>query len=142
MNFIHFSGYKNKIKLVSILRKREDQALIWISTILKFSALVGFYLEAVWIAQDGASCRSRLLFFIIIILGKRFELQTSDLLLERGTKVGKGKDVMQGKLFQKCTHLLYCSALSLGGNVNTRRMLQPDMGSIFHIKKINEIFWS
>ena len=87
------------------------------------------------IAQDGAICRSRLLFFIIIILGKRFELQTSDLLLERGTKVGKGKDVMQGKLFQKCTHLLYCSALSLGGNVNTRRMLQPDMGSIFHIKK-------
>jgi len=42
---------------------------------------------------------------------------------------------MQGKLFQKCTHLLYCSVLSLGGNVNTRRMLQPDMGSIFHIKK-------
>ena len=31
-------------------------------------------------------------------------------------------------------HLLYCRILSLGGNVNTRRMLQPDMGSIFHIK--------
>ena len=46
-----------------------------------------------------------------------------------------GKDVMQGKLFQKCTHLLYCSVLSLGGNVNTRRMSKPDMGSIFHIKK-------
>ena len=44
-----------------------------------------------------------------------------------------GKDVMQGKLFQKCTHLLYCSVLSLGGNVNTRRMSKPDMGSIFHI---------
>ena len=44
------------------------------------------------------------------------------------------KDVMQGKLFQKCTHLLYCSVLSLGGNVNTRRMSQPDMGSIFHLK--------
>ena len=42
---------------------------------------------------------------------------------------------MQEKLFQKCTHLLYCSVLTLGGNVNTRRMLQPDMGSIFHIKK-------
>jgi len=41
---------------------------------------------------------------------------------------------MQGKLFQSCTHLLYCSVLSLGGNVNTRRMLKPDMGSIFHIK--------
>ena len=27
------------------------------------------------------------------------------------------------------------SELSLGGNVNTRRMSQPDMGSIFHIKK-------
>ena len=29
--------------------------------------------------------------------------------------------------------------LSLGGNVNTRRMSKPDMGSIFHIQKINEI---
>ena len=42
---------------------------------------------------------------------------------------------MQGKLFQKGTHLLYCSVLSLGGNVNTRRMSKPDMESIFHIKK-------
>ena len=41
---------------------------------------------------------------------------------------------MQGKLFQRCTYLLYCSELSLGGNVNTRRMSKPDMGSIFHIK--------
>ena len=45
------------------------------------------------------------------------------------------KDVMQAKLFQKCTNLLYCSVLSLGGNVNTRRMSKPDMGSIFFIKK-------
>ena len=37
---------------------------------------------------------------------------------------------MQGKLFQRCTHLLYCSVLSLGGNVNTRRMSKPDIGSI------------
>ena len=42
---------------------------------------------------------------------------------------------MQRKLFQKCTHLLHCSVLSLGGNVNTSRMFQPDMGSIFHTKK-------
>ena len=41
---------------------------------------------------------------------------------------------MQGKLFQRCTHLLYCSVLSLGGNVNRRRMSKPDMGPIFHIK--------
>ena len=40
---------------------------------------------------------------------------------------------MQGKLFQRCAHLFYCSVLSLGGNVNTRRMSKPDMGSIFHI---------
>ena len=38
LNFIHFSGYKFKIRLVSILRKREDHALISISPILKFSA--------------------------------------------------------------------------------------------------------
>ena len=43
------------------------------------------------------------------------------------TRNGQGKDVMQRKLFQKCTHLLYCSVLSLGGNVNTRRMSKPDM---------------
>ena len=41
---------------------------------------------------------------------------------------------MQGKLFQSYTHLLYCSVLSPSGNVNTRRMLKPDMGSIFHLK--------
>ena len=45
------------------------------------------------------------------------------------------KNVRQGKLFQKCTHLLYCNVLSLGANVNTRRMSKPDIGSIFHIKK-------
>ena len=46
------------------------------------------------------------------------------------------KVVMQGKLFQRCTHLLYCSVLSLGGNLNTRRMSKPGMGSIFHIKNL------
>ena len=43
LNFIHVSGYKYKIRLVSILRKREDQALISISTILKFSAQFTFF---------------------------------------------------------------------------------------------------
>ena len=44
------------------------------------------------------------------------------------------KVIMQGKLFQRCTHILYCRVLSMGGKVNTRRMLKPDMGSIFHMK--------
>jgi len=48
---------------------------------------------------------------------------------------------MQGKLFQRCTHFLYCSVPSLGGKVNTRRMSQPDMESIF-TKIIYKIFWS
>ena len=38
LNFIHFSEYKHKIRLVSRLRKREDQAFFLISIILKFSA--------------------------------------------------------------------------------------------------------
>ena len=38
LNFIHCSGYKYKIRLVSIIWKREDQASISISTILKCSA--------------------------------------------------------------------------------------------------------
>ena len=46
---------------------------------------------------------------------------------------------MQGKLFQRCTHFLYCCVLSLDGNVNTRRMSKPDMGSIFHIKNQRNI---
>ena len=50
------------------------------------------------------------------------------------------KDLMQGKLFQRRTHLLYCSVLSLGGKVNKRRMSKPDMGSIFHIKKSMKYF--
>ena len=41
------------------------------------------------------------------------------------------KVLMQGKLFQRCAHFLYCSELSLGGKVNTRRMSKPDMESIF-----------
>ena len=46
---------------------------------------------------------------------------------------------MQGKLFQSCTHLLYCSELSLGGNVITRQMSKPDMGSILHIQNQRNI---
>ena len=41
------------------------------------------------------------------------------------------KVIRQGKLFQRCTHLLYCSVLSLGGNVNTRRMSKLDMDPSF-----------
>ena len=49
-------------------------------------------------------------------------------------KIGYIRVMLQGKLFQRCAHLLYCSLLSLGGNVNTRRMSKPDNGSIVHIK--------
>ena len=41
---------------------------------------------------------------------------------------------MQGKLFQRCTLLLYCSVLSLGSNINTGQISKPDMESIFNIK--------
>ena len=56
-------------------------------------------------------------------------------------RIGFDKVLMQGKLFQRCTQFLYCSVLSSGGKVNTRRMSQPDMESIF-TKIIYEIFWS
>ena len=51
LNFIQFSGYKFKIRLVSILR--EDQALIWISTILKFSALIEFWDKTFLVLNPG-----------------------------------------------------------------------------------------
>ena len=60
--------------------------------------------------------------FVSKILNSRFKYVTDP------------KVIMQGKLFQRCTHLLYCSVLSLGGNLNTRRKSKPDMRSIFHIK--------
>ena len=50
------------------------------------------------------------------------------------------KVLMQGKLFQRGAHYFYCSVLSLGGKVNTRRMSETDMESIF-TKKSYEIFW-
>ena len=45
LDFIHFSGYKYKIRLVFRLRKREDHALISISTILKFSAVMVYMFD-------------------------------------------------------------------------------------------------
>ena len=51
------------------------------------------------------------------------------------------KVTMSGKLFHRCAHFLYCSVLSLGGKVNSRRMSKSDMESIF-TKIIYEIFWS
>ena len=38
------------------------------------------------------------------------------------------KVIMQGKLFQRCMHLLYCSVLSMVGK---HKMSKPGMGSIF-----------
>ena len=61
--------------------------------------------------------------------------------LEEGRNIVGIKVLMEGKLFQRSTHFLYCSVLSLGGKVNTIRMSQPDMESIF-TKIIYEIFWS
>ena len=58
-----------------------------------------------------------------------------------GDCIGRRKVLMRGKLLQRFTHFLYCSVLSLGGKVNTRRMSHPDMESIF-TKIIYEIFWS
>ena len=43
------------------------------------------------------------------------------------------------KVFSKFYNLLYCRVLSLSGNVNTRRMSKPYMGSIFHIKNQRNI---
>ena len=61
-------------------------------------------------------------------------LYNLDDLLHISTSRAFGKVITQGKLFQRCTHLLYCSVLSLEGNINIRRTSQPDMGSIFHIQ--------
>ena len=55
-------------------------------------------------------------------------------------KISKSKVLRQGK-FSEVYTFLYCSALSLGGKVNTRRMSQPDMESIL-TKIIYEILWS
>ena len=43
------------------------------------------------------------------------------------------------KVFSKFYNLLYCRVLSLSGNVNTRRMSTPYMGSIFHKKNQRNI---
>ena len=53
----------------------------------------------------------------------------------QGCNEGKVISEVQTSFELQCT-------VSMGGNVNTRQMSQPDMGSIFHMKKINNIFWS
>ena len=42
---------------------------------------------------------------------------------------------MQGKLFQRCTHLLYCNVQTLSGNVNTIANVEAWHG-IHLLKKI------
>ena len=73
---------------------------------------------------------------LVQILNQRFKSSFIFILkIWIGAAVARVKDVMEGKLFQKWTHLLCEELLSLGGNVNIRRMSKSDMGSIFHIKK-------
>ena len=74
-------------------------------------------------------------FITIFIADILFILDYFNCINERSLKLMCTQVIMQGKLFQRCTHLLYCSVLSPGSNVNTSRMSQPDMRSIFHIKK-------
>ena len=71
LNFIHFSGYKSfkyKIRLGLILRKREDHALISISTIIKFPAQMFFtwthICEFTWLY----TCYSRTFIYYIYMI--------------------------------------------------------------------------
>ena len=51
------------------------------------------------------------------------------------------KVLMQGKLFQRCTHSFDCNELSLGGKVHKKTDFEAWYGIHFH-KNIYEIFWS
>ena len=62
LHFIHFSGYKYKIRLVSRLRKKV-QALISISIILKFSAQVRFYTDPTENSLKEELSRNILIYF-------------------------------------------------------------------------------
>ena len=46
------------------------------------------------------------------------------------------KVIMRGKLCQRCAHLLYCSVLSLGGNVNKRQMSQPRENWFQYVRRV------
>ena len=65
----------------------------------------------------------------LMIFNTKGHIPASEQSIIRNIKV-----IIQGKLFHMCMHLFYCSVLYLGGYVNTSRMSQPDMGSIFHKK--------
>ena len=53
---------------------------------------------------------------------------------EESRKDNTGQGYNARKVISVVYALFYCSVLSLGGNVNTRRMSKPYIGSIFHIK--------
>ena len=91
--------------------------------LLIFYLVVGYNLKtAVAVAEGGLLCKTS----CILLVSKLFNFN---------------KVQIKGKLFQRCTHFLYCSVLSFSGKVNTRRTSKPDMESIF-TKIIYEIFWS
>ena len=101
--------------------------VVWGRELNGIISAVHFFLELSLILRDNIF-REQIIFAIA-----NYFTDIQDL-VQNSWRIILTKVIMQGKLFQRCTHLLYCSVLSLGGNVNTRRMLQPDMGFIFHKK--------
>ena len=92
--------------------------------------------EESWSSPDyKIKSKQSILFKGIVSYSKYFTSHSDQLGLHRHAVALTDMVKMQENLFQRCTHILYCSVLSLGGNVNTRWTLKSDMGSIFHIKK-------
>ena len=127
-------------KEISILRTKNLitcsilQSIFDISNKLQISKVYNLFskksgLKNRSLGQDSSSNLHFLFIYILLISILKIFI----------TKLSKDKDLMQGKLFQRCAHLLCCSVLSLGGNVNARRMSKPDMGSIFQIKNQGNI---
>ena len=114
-----------------------------LSNALNFSMMCNFFLKLKWF--HGESIITMEMWYIMEIGSKYQSLITFSEKRQNLTHrlfdtscILESKVLMQGKLFQRCTHFLYCS---LGEKVNTRRMSHPDKESIF-TQIIYEIFWS
>ena len=81
---------------------------------------------------QNLSLWQRLNSFMAIIISDIWSLSIKGKLEPLARNFNFLKVIMQGKLFQRCMNFLYCSVLSLGGKVNTRRMVTAWHGIHFH----------
>jgi len=124
-HYTYISPYQNKVKDIILFIYKSIYISIYLYMISKTQNIFSFYYcykyNLIRLLNTPRQHKLYLFMYVSVFMCCYLSIELS-------------KVIMQGKLFQRCTYLFCCTVLYLGGNVNTRQMSQPDMGSIFRIK--------